>query len=40
MTITPGSKVFLRACRFGEPGIVIHEERGKGNGQCQQNSLS
>ena len=24
-----GTKVFLRACRAGEPGTVIREDRGK-----------
>lgn len=24
-----GAQVFLRACRAGEPGTVIREERGK-----------
>ncbi len=27
--IQPGDKVFLRACRTGEPGTVIRQERGK-----------
>ena len=27
--ISPGDKVFLRACRAGEPGTVIRQERGK-----------
>lgn len=29
MTIAAGAKVFLRACRAGEPGTVIREQRGK-----------
>lgn len=29
MTIAGGAKVFLRACRAGEPGTVIREQRGK-----------
>lgn len=27
--IGPGDKVFLRACRTGEPGMVIRQERRK-----------
>lgn len=27
--IGPGSRVYLRACRTGEPGTVIRTERGK-----------
>ena len=29
MTIIVGSRVYLRACRAGEPGTVIRAERGK-----------
>jgi hypothetical protein len=29
MTIAAGAKVYLIACRAGEPGTVIREQRGK-----------
>jgi len=29
MTITVGSRVYLRACRAGEPGVVIKAGSGK-----------